>query len=336
MERSSKEELEMSRIVVTGGAGFIGSHLVDHLVSEGHEVKVIDDLSRGKLENLEKSKARIKFIKASLANPATAKKYIKDADVVYHLASLVGGVLKMSTQQAMSAIIPVVDKSVLDACVKNGVERVLYTSTACAYPVTLQSKEHENYLLKESDLLPANAESIYGWAKFFGEQVARRYHSEFGIKVAIVRDFNVYGTREDTNPETSHVIPALIKRAIEKQDPFDVWGSGEQSRSFVHAYDVTKAMAKAPFVIEDGTSVNLGWETRIKIKELANMVLRICELTTHFFPEQIKMRPDLPEGVFTRAPDTTLAKKLLDWSPKVTLDEGIKELANWYVSKTGS
>lgn len=235
----------------------------------------------------------------------------------------------MSTQQAMSTIIPVVDKFVLDACVKNGVERVMYTSTACAYPVTLQSKEHETYLLKESDILPGNAESIYGWAKFFGEQVVKRYHAEYGIKAAIVRDFNVYGTREDTNPETSHVIPAMVKRAIEHQDPYDVWGTGEQSRSFVQVYDVIKAMAQAPFVIEDATSVNLGWETRIKIKDLADMVLNVCE----FHPSKIQMRPDLPEGVFTRAPDTTLAKKLLDWNPQITLQEGIKELADWYVGQ---
>jgi len=320
----------LAKVVVTGGAGFIGSHLVDRLVSEGNEVTVIDDLSRGKLENLEKSRDKIKFVKANLANPAIASRYMKDADMCYHLASLVGGVLKMSTQQAMSAIIPVVDKSVLDACVKNDVARLLYTSTACAYPVTLQTAEHENYLLKETDILPANAESVYGWAKFFGEQVAKRYHKEYGIKVAIVRDFNVYGTREDTNPETSHVIPALVKRAIEQQDPFDVWGSGNQSRSFVHVYDVIEAMAKAPLIIEDATSVNLGWETRIKIKDLADLILKTCG----FYPKEIKMRPDLPEGVFTRAPDTSLARQLLNWSPKVTLQEGIKELADWYVGQS--
>lgn len=317
------------RAIVTGGAGFIGSHLVDYLVNQKAEVIVVDDLSRGKIENLYKSIEEIEFIQHDLSKRSRALESIKNADICFHLASLVGGVLKMSTNQAMSSIIPVVDRNVLDACVLNGIPSFLYTSTACAYPVTLQDEAHENYFLREDDVLPAHPESVYGWAKLFGEQVATRYHKEHGLHVAIVRDFNVYGTREDTNPETSHVIPALVKRAVERQDPYVVWGTGRQSRSFVHVSDVIEGMYLAGMKIKDATPINLGTEERIKISRLANLILEV----SGFKPQQVVFNHEMPMGVFTRAPDALRAHDLLGWSPKVALKDGIGEMVEWYRGK---
>lgn len=317
-------------VLVTGGAGFIGSHLVDRLVALGSNVTVIDDLSRGKLENLNNSFSRIKFIRADLSKEE-CQAYFENQDFVFHLASIVGGVKKMSTRQTLSAIIPIIDRNVYEASIKYGIKKVLYTSTACVYPVFLQTKDYENYFLKEEDVFAQGAkpESIYGWSKLYGEILGHRYHEEFGLNVVIVREFNVYGEREDFNPETSHCIPALVKRALEQERPFTVWGTGEQSRSFLYVSDAIEGMILAMKKISDATPINFGTQERIKIKDLA---LKILQISGH------NVKPvfdsSAPMGVFTRAPDITRAKRILQLEPKVNLDEGIKRVIKWYKDKS--
>lgn len=313
-------------VLVTGGAGFIGSHLVNKLVALGANVTVIDDLSRGKLENLKNSFPKIKFIQTDLSKEES-QTYFDNQDFVFHLASIVGGVKKMSTEQTLSAIIPMIDRNVYEACVRYGIKKVLYTSTACVYPVFLQTKEHENYFLKEEDAfsLGAKPESIYGWSKLYGEILGQKYHEEFGLGVSIVREFNIYGEREDFNPETSHVIPALVRRALKRDAPFMVWGTGEQSRSFLYVSDAIEGMILAIEKISDATPINFGTQERIKIKDLAFKVLRISGYNI-----KPVFDPSMPMGVFTRAPDITRAKRILQWEPKTNLDDGIKRVVEWY------
>jgi nucleoside-diphosphate-sugar epimerase len=317
-------------VLVTGGAGFIGSHLVDRLVELGSNVTVIDDLSRGKLENLSSSFSKIKFIQADLSKEES-QAYFADQEFVFHLASIVGGVKKMSENQIASSIIPVIDRNVYEACIKYNVKKILYTSTACVYPTFLQTKEYENYFLKEEDVFAQGAkpESVYGWSKLYGEILGRRYHEELGLKVAIVREFNVYGEREDFNPETSHCIPALIRRAIERENPFVVWGTGEQSRSFLYVSDAINGMLLAMRKVSNATPINFGTQERIKIRDLA---LKILQLTG--YNAEPVFDPSAPMGVFTRAPDITRARRILGWEPKVTLDEGLKRIITWYKQRS--
>ncbi|MEM5771821.1 MAG: SDR family NAD(P)-dependent oxidoreductase [Candidatus Aenigmatarchaeota archaeon] len=314
------------KVLVTGGAGFIGSHLVDRLVALGANVTVIDDLSRGKLENLATSFSKIKFIQADLSKE-TSQVYFANQEFVFHLASIVGGVKKMSTKQTISAIIPTIDRNVYEACVKYEIKKVLYTSTACVYPVFLQTKEYEDYFLKEEDVFAQGAkpESIYGWSKLYGEILGRRYYEEFGLNVAIVREFNVYGEREDFDPETSHCIPALVRRALRRENPFVVWGTGEQSRSFLYVTDAVEGMILTMEKISDATPINLGAEERIKIKDLALKILQISG-----YNAKPMFDHSAPMGVFTRAPDITRAKIILHWKPKINLNEGIKRVIEWY------
>jgi UDP-glucose 4-epimerase len=315
------------RVTVTGGAGFIGSHLVNRLVQLEANVTVVDDLSRGRIENLEKSRNAIRFIRGDLRDSTIAEEVCRDADIVFHLAAIVGGVKKMQTFQTLSSMIPVVDYNVFEACRKRDVKHLLYTSTACVYPVFLQTKEYTHYLLKEEDALKYGAmpESLYGWCKLLGEITARRYHDEYGIDVSIVRDFNVYGEREDFDLETGHVIPALVRKCVEKHNPVIVWGSGDQERSFVHVSDVVDGMILASEKIKDATPVNLGTQERIKIKELAKLILKLTGHNT-----EIIFDPTQPQGVFTRCPDLSRARNLLGWQHTISLEDGLKRTIEWY------
>jgi len=315
------------RCLVTGGAGFIGSHLADRLIQLGAEVDVVDDLSRGRLENLEDSMGRIHFARMDLRDTDLAEKACEGVEVCFHLASIVGGVKEMTCHQAMSALIPMVDRNVFEACVGSRVKHVLYTSTACVYPTSLQTEEHTNYLLKERDAFAQGAmpESVYGWAKLFGEVSAAAYHREFGLSVAIVRDFNVYGGREDFDLQSCHVIPALVRRAIERERPYVVWGTGAQQRSFVYVSDVVEGMLLSVMKIHDATPVNLGTPERVPIAGLANLILKLAG-------HDAKPTYDRgePMGVFTRCPDIDKARSLLGWTPQVTLEAGLKKTIEWF------
>jgi nucleoside-diphosphate-sugar epimerase len=269
---------------------------------------------------------KIRFHQINLSEK-NSQELFKDQEYVFHLASIVGGVKNMSEHQAQCSIIPVIDQRVFQACVDYNVSGILYTSTACVYPTFLQQKLSSETLLQEEAAIAKGAypESLYGWAKLLGEISANRFHLEYGIDLSIVRMFNVYGENEDFNPNTSHVIPALIRRAVRREEPFTIWGTGKQSRSFLYVQDAIKGIMAAAEKNRAGIPINLGNKERISIEELALKILRIVG-----YPTKPKFEPKQPQGVFTRAPDISRANKLLDWMPKTTLDKGLDLTINWY------
>jgi nucleoside-diphosphate-sugar epimerase len=318
------------KTLVTGGAGMIGSAIVQQLVRKGDEVRVVDDLSRGKKENLRDVWDRISFLEFDLTRPIPdSQQSVWSVDRVFHLASFVGGV-KVGTREATRAtVIPTIDRNVVTACVKARVPRLLYTSTACCYPVGLQTEKHVNYLLKEDDMMEPGAkpENVYGWCKLLGEIMMQQFAKEHNLKLSIVRDFNVYGPREDANPYTSHVVPSLIKKALQGGSELRVWGTGRQSRSFVYSDDAAEGMILAAEKIEDGGAVNIGTGNRVTVSDLATRIAKQCG-----FKGNIVFDPSEPQGVFTRCPDTTKASRLLGWEPRVPLDEGLSKTIQWYKS----
>ena len=227
-----------TNVLVTGGASFIGSHLVDRLVSLGAHVSVADDLSTGKMDNLEQSKDKIKFIKTDLEynSKSEARNIFKDNEIVFHLAADHGGRGYISSHPADVCSSFAVDHHVFEACSDTNVEKVVFSSSACVYPTDLQKDIGSDYKLKETDSNTSNLDSYlsadieYGWAKLMSEVQMNAFKKQFGLKGCPVRFVTAYGPRENE----THAIIAFIYKAIEMMDPYEIWGNGQQERDFTY------------------------------------------------------------------------------------------------------
>lgn len=313
-------------VLVTGGASFIGSHLVDALVSKGARVRVADDLSGGKSENIQGHLAagRIEFIRADLREPGVARKVMEGIEIVFHLAADHGGRGYVDLHQAGPASNLFLDGLVFWEAHKAGVEKLVYASSGCVYPNHLQSSPDEEVYLKEDMVKPPyDADNMYGWAKLMGELTLKSYCKEFGMKAASCRYFTVYGPRGVEN----HAVIAMMARAFVGQNPFEVWGDGNQVRNWTYVDDIVRGTMLVAEKIDDGAAVNLGTTERIRVIDMVRMIL---EYTGH--NATIVLRPDMPTGPLNRVADNSLAKELLNWEPLVSFQTGLKRTIDWYLS----
>lgn len=317
---------QKKKILVTGGASFIGSHLLDTLVEKVKRVRVVDDLSSGKFENIKnhlKNKS-IEFSKADLRDSAIAQKAVKGIDLVFQLAGDHGGRGYVDLHQAGPATNLLVEGNVFWQAYKANVEKIVFASSGCVYPNFLQKDYHKRLYLKEYHVGPPyDADNMYGWAKLMGEMVLRAYHDDWGIKTASCRFFTVYGPRG----KEDHAVMAMIARAFTKQDPFIVWGNGQQIRNWTYVDDIVEGMMKVAEKIDDGSAVNLGTRERIRVIEAVKMIL---DYTSH--KPKIEFRPNMPTGPANRVADNSKAKKLLGWHPKTKFKDGVKKTIDWYFS----
>ena len=311
-------------MLVTGGASFIGSHLVDVLVAQGARVRVADDLSSGRLDNIKPhlDARRIQFIDANLSAPGAAEKVVDGMSVVFHLAADHGGRGYVDLHQAACATNLALDGMLFRACHKAGVEKVVYASSGCVYPNHLQGDPNEILYLTE-DMVgpPYDADNMYGWAKLMGEMSLRAYYKDWGMKSASCRYFTVYGERGHEN----HAVIAMIARAFVRQDPFVVWGTGEQIRNWTHVSDIVSGTILAAENIDDGTAINLGTMERTRVIDAVREVLRYTGHTA-----RIELRPEAPTGPLNRVADNALARKLLGWDPEVKFMDGLHKTIDWY------
>ena len=315
-----------SPTLVTGGASFIGSHLVDALVDRGARVRVVDNLSSGTFDNIRGhvEAGRVEFRQADLADAHVAAEAVTGIDVVFHLAADHGGRGYIDSHQVACAGNLVLDGIVFRACRAAGVNKVVYASSGCVYPTRLQrDPSQEIYLAEEMVGPPYEADDLYGWAKLMGEMTLRAAFEETGARSACCRYFTVYGERG----HESHAIIAMIARAFVGQDPFVVWGTGEQIRSWTHVSDIVAGTILAAETINDGAAVNLGMSDRTRVIDAAREVLRY---TGHH--ASIALQPDMPRGPLNRVPDTSLARELLGWTPKVSFADGLHRTIDWYFS----
>ncbi len=312
------------RVLVTGGASFIGSHLVDALLDRGARVRVVDDLSSGRFDNLRRhvEEGRVDFIQADLREPGVADKAVDGTSVVFHLAADHGGRGYVDLHQAACAGNLLLDGLLFRAARTAGVDKVVYASSGCVYPNHLQGDpDRELYLTEEMVGPPYDADNMYGWAKLMGELTLRACYREWGLKSAACRYFTVYGERGHEN----HAVMAMIARAFVGQDPFEVWGNGRQVRNWTYVGDIVEGTIRAAERIDDGTAVNLGTMERVRVLEAVRMVL---EYTGH--RAAIRLRPEMPTGPLNRVADNTLARTRLGWEPRVAFRDGLKRTIDWY------
>jgi nucleoside-diphosphate-sugar epimerase len=309
---------------VTGGASFIGSHLVDALVARGAAVRVVDNLSSGRLDNIRQhvDEGRVDFIHGDLKDREVVQRSVLGADVVFHLAADHGGRGYVDLHRGACSTNLMLDGLVFHACREAGVDKVVFASSGCVYPNHLQTDVNEILYLTE-DMVgpPYDADNMYGWAKLMGEMTLRAYHQDFGMKCASCRYFTVYGDRGHEN----HAVIAMIARAFVKQDPFIVWGNGEQIRNWTHVSDIVSGTILAAEKIDDGTAINLGTMERTRVLDAVHEVMRY---TGHH--ARVDLHPEMPTGPMNRVADNALAKQLLGWEPKVKFLDGLHQTADWY------
>lgn len=314
-------------VLVTGGASFIGSYLVERLLQEGASVRVADNLSSGKLENLEAVKNQIEFMEGDLLDPVFALSASRGCHVVFHLAADHGGRGYIASHPANCVNNMALDNTVFRTAVANGVERITFASSACVYPTDIQTGK----VRLQEDMVSFSkrggmfADEEYGWAKLMGEFSLRAYHKQHGIKAASVRIFTAYGPRENE----THAMIALIARAFIKQSPFEIWGDGTQTRNFTYVDDIVNGLVLACEHIEDGGAVNAGVSDFISLNEAAAEVFDIMKWSP---PEGIKHLVANPVGVLHRAADCTFALQKTGWSPKNSFRQGLERTIEWYLA----
>jgi len=312
------------QVLVTGGASFIGSHIVDALVERGARLRVVDNLSSGKLENIvdHVDSGRVEFVEGDLLDPEVSQKATDGMRTVIHLAADHGGRGYVDLHQVDCATNLVLDGLLFRACAAGGVEKVVYASSGCVYPDHLQSDPKEILYLTE-DMVgpPYEADNMYGWAKLMAEMTLRDYYRERGLKAACCRYFTVFGERG----KEDHAVIAMIARAFIKQDPYVVWGDGEQIRNWTYVKDTVRGTLLAAQFIEDGSGVNIGTMERIRVRDAVDEVMRYTGRHA-----EIELHPEMPTGPLNRVADNSLARELLGWKPEFSFVEGLHRTIDWY------
>jgi nucleoside-diphosphate-sugar epimerase len=311
--------------LVTGGASFIGSHLVDALVSVGARVRVVDDLSSGRLANIRRhvDSGEIDFVRADLLDPTVAAEAVAGIHTVFHLAANHGGRGYVDLHQADCATNLLLDGAVFRACRLAGVEKVVYASSGCVYPNHLQTDPTKELFLAEHQVGPPyDADNMYGWAKLMGELTLRAFHQDYALRSVSCRFFTVFGPRGHEN----HAVMAMIARAFIRQNPFEVWGSGSQVRNWTFVSDIVEGTLRAAAHIDDASAVNLGTRERIRVIDAVRMVTDLMG-----YRPEVRLRHDMPTGPMNRVADTSLAEQLLDWTPRVRFADGLRATIDSYV-----
>jgi GDP-L-fucose synthase len=311
------------RVLVTGGAGFIGSHLVEMLVDKGAKVSVADNLENGKLENLKAVEGNVKFEKLDLKNIENCIRATKNIDVVFNLAAKMGGVgFNKAHPGTMFYNNIMIDANTLEAARLNNVKRFLVCSSACVYPRLCKVPTPESEGFRS---IPEPTNSGYGWAKRMAEFHGRAYACEFGMEIVLARPCNTYGPHDHFNPEISHVIPSLIKRIFDGEDPLIIWGDGEQSRAFIYVTDCARGLLEMAEKYAVADPVNLGTDEEIKIKDLAELIVKLSNRSPGLYFDTTR-----PCGYPRRNSDNTKAKEKAGFTAQMELAEGLKRTIEWY------
>lgn len=314
-----------SRVLVTGGAGLIGSHLVELLVADGADVVVVDDFSRGHIGNLAAVEDRIEIREGNLENSEFTARALGDkVEAVYHLASRAFGVAysqgrHIKILQHNEAI----THNLLTALTKQQPHWLLVTSSSCVYP------DDGPDVIPELPLFTGEPEAVnrgYGWAKRLLELKSGLFSRETGTPLTIVRPFNIFGERYRWAGNFSQAIPMLVKRVMDGENPVVVWGSGGQRRSYIHARDCARMMHALVATACDDGAVNLGTEKTVSMLDLVARITRAADRNP-----RIETDPSKPEGRFTKSAEMTRFESLVpDFTLEISLDDGLARMVDWY------
>lgn len=332
-----------SPVLVTGGCGFVGRHVVASLMQESREVWIIDDLSTGQaparwVRRLGLSEhgtrddtyshpngATLTWIKGDVRHVLHAalngEFWLPKFGDVIHLAAVVGGRMKIDGDPLSVATDLSIDAEFFNWAIKFIPSRILYASSSAAYPIQFQGSTESVPLSEEmidfDKVSLGMPDMTYGWAKLTGEYLARLAAERYGLRVACIRPFSGYGEDQDD----SYPVPAIAARAARHENPLTVWGSGQQGRDFVHIDDCVTAMFRALDVIHDGSAVNIGSGRLTSFLEVARLFAGLAGYAPTIVP-----LIDKPTGVQSRCANTQRSTNLLNWSPSISLEDGFSRV----------
>lgn len=308
-----------SKILVTGGAGFIGGHIVDRLLKEGFEVTVIDNLSTGRRENIvhHQNRKDFNFIKSDIRNAALVKEVIKDVDAVFHEAALVSVTRSVENPLLTNEVNVSGTLNLLEACRDTNVKRFIHASSSSVYGETETLPKHEK--------LTPQPISPYAVSKLAAENYVKVYYEVYGLNTVCLRYFNVYGPRQTYGPY-SGVITIFINRLLKNEPPI-IYGDGKQTRDFTFIQDVVEAnMLALSRNRAIGEVFNIATGNQTTINQLAAMLQQVVD-KTNFKPIYADLRPGDIKHSYA---NITKAKKLLQYNPKISLKKGLTQLVKWY------
>jgi len=303
------------QVMVTGGTGLIGRQVVDILCKAGASVTVIslDDVVINR---------QAKHIHGDLTDFELCKKITKGVDFVFHLAGIKGSI-EVTRAKPASFFVPLLmfNTNVLEACRINQVKKVVYTSSIGAYSSAEVFKEKEGFSGEPMDMFP-------GWAKRMAELQVEAYRIQYGLNnFAIVRPCNVYGPGDNFDPKSAMVIPTLMWRIYNKENPVIVWGDGSAIRDFAYSRDVAEGIILALHHGTKGGFVNLGSGKGCTIKELVEALRTFLDFDYTFDASK-------PSGFPKRVMDISLARETIDYNPATSLADGLKETWAWFVKNS--
>lgn len=308
------------KILVTGAGGFIGHHLVKYLKDKGFWVRGVDI----RYPEYESNKAD-EFELLDLRKWENCIQAVRDVNEVYNLAANMGGIGFISEVGADVMFDNVlINAYIAKSCAENKVKRLFFSSSACIYP-TYRQKMPEVVPLKEEDAYPADPDNFYGWEKIYTEKMLEAFHKDYNLDVRIARFHNTYGPEGTYKGGREKAPAALCRKVAEASDPgeIEIWGDGKQTRSFYYIDDCVEGVIKLMNSDYD-KPLNIGSDRLVTIDELADIIIKISE-------KKITKKYNLsaPQGVRGRNADLTLLKKILDWQPKVSLEEGLRYTYTW-------
>jgi len=314
----SKSFWSGKKVLVTGGAGFVGSHVTEQLCALGARVRVADDLSTGNLDYLSSVRDDIEFLEVDLRTPDGAARAVQGQEVVLNLAGFIAGIgYNKDRQTAFFVNNMLLQQWPLLAARDAGVGLFAQISSACVYPYDVPVPTPEDAVEQGP---PEESNQGYGWGKRMGETLAQYVARESEMPVALLRFFNVYGPRDSFDPEKSHVIPSLINKCLSGEKIVDAWGSGNQTRSFVYVDDIAKLILQVTERQPAAEPINIGTPTEITIRDLIHHIADITRTKA-----EIRFDTSKPEGYLRRAPDLTKLYEVLGREPDaISLRNGLE------------
>lgn len=306
------------KFFVTGGAGFIGSNLVDFLLYENHKVKVLDNLSTGNLNNLRHCIKKIGFIQGDIRDYNTCLDATRNVDGVFHLAAL--GSVPRSIEEPEDTISVNISgtSNIFSACVMNNIKKIVYASSSSVYGDSMELPKKEG---REGKVL-----SPYAYSKKANEEMAKIFNEIYGIDFIGLRYFNVYGPRQNPEGPYAAVIPRFFKNCVNGKPP-EIYGDGKQTRDFTYVEDALKGTYNAMFSKNDSWNnvFNISSGKRVSILELAEEFIKIFNLNL-----KPKFLPERKGDVKHSLADLSLSKKVLNYDPETELTEGLKKSKEYY------